>query len=101
MNAFDAKANRKYSQEQELNNYKNITSHLVDECINLIYQKIEKVSAYTNAIVYPLHDFCNRLDVVDLIRAELHKNGYKTSFDRIYSPERIYDDRYCVLWIKW
>lgn len=78
MNAEEAR-NGRYSAEDEKPGRKNTFNLVVSDYINDIERKIRKVMRYTDAVVYPLKDLCNRTDIVDEIVRLLKEEGFEVT----------------------
>ena len=89
----------KYTKEDEKVGHKNTFNLLVGDYVNMIEDKIRNVARYTDAGIYPLHDLCNRRDVVNEIVKTLTKDGFTVSTEtKYYFDIKAYG---CVLYISW
>ena len=96
MTAKEARANR-YSKEDEKISYRNTFNLLVADYLNNIYSEINRVSTYTDGLVYPLDRLVNRRDIVDEIVKNLKNDGYIVNMNESYLDKL---DWY-TLYISW
>ena len=75
---------RRYSKEDEKVGHKNTFNLLVSDYINQIDSKISHVATYTDSLIFPLNDLCNRQDIVNEIVKQLKKDGYIVSLQTKY-----------------
>lgn len=83
MTAEEARKLR-YSKEDEKVGHKNTFNLLVSDYINQIDSKIGHVATYTDSLIFPLNELCNRQDIVDEIVKQLKKDGYIVSLQTKY-----------------
>ena len=83
MTAEEARKLR-YSKEDEKGGHKNTFNLLVLDYINQIYNNIGYVAIYTDSLIFPLNDLCNRQDIVNEIVKRLKKDGYIVSSQTKY-----------------
>ena len=90
---------RRYSKEDEKVGHKNTFNLLVSDYINQIDSKISHVATYTDSLIFPLNDLCNRQDVVEEIVKTLVKDGFIISVETKYHFDiKAYG---FVLYISW
>ena len=78
MTAEEARNNRD-SEEDEKIGHRNTFNLLINDYVNKIENKIRLVSRYTDSLIYPLSDLCNRDDIVKEIISVLEEDGFKVT----------------------
>lgn len=80
MKAEEARKQR-YSSTAEQVGFRNTFNLLVGDYYQNIQSKISSICKYTDSLVVPLYDLCNREDCVKHLVWELKEDGYKVDYD--------------------